>query len=199
VAFRSFVHNLKHLARLETAETQTTQRERDAIARYARGKLRVVEIGVFEGVNTAVLARAIDPRGELFAIDPNFPGRLGVCWGELVARREVQRSGAAERVRFVTALSTQAATQLQGTFDCVFVDGDHSRPGVEADWRDWSPRVRSEGLILMHDTHVPAHNPAVAHYGSHLYFEEAIRHDPRFRIVEVVDSMTVLQRRAATD
>jgi predicted O-methyltransferase YrrM len=35
--------------------------------------------------------------------------------------------------------------------DFLFVDGDHSESGVEADYRDYAPLVRPGGLIAFHD------------------------------------------------
>jgi predicted O-methyltransferase YrrM len=41
--------------------------------------------------------------------------------------------------------------------DFLFIDGDHSSQGVEADWRDYSPLVRKGGLIAFHD--IVEHQP----------------------------------------
>jgi hypothetical protein len=41
---------------------------------------------------------------------------------------------------------------------------------------------------------VPDHDPSVAELGSHQFFESEIRHDPRFVLLEQVDSLSVLQR-----
>jgi len=35
--------------------------------------------------------------------------------------------------------------------DFLFIDGDHTEPGVEADYRSFSPLVRPGGLIAFHD------------------------------------------------
>jgi len=38
-----------------------------------------------------------------------------------------------------------------GQLDFLFIDGDHSREGVWADFRLYSPLVRAGGLIAFHD------------------------------------------------
>ena len=57
---------------LDEANTQTTRDERRAISEYANGKKRAVEIGIYEGVNTCIIAEAIQNEGTLYAIDPFF-------------------------------------------------------------------------------------------------------------------------------
>lgn len=192
---RSALHFALYFAGFNLAETQTTLAEQDAILRHAAGRKRLVEIGVYEGFTTRRLAEAMAPDGELFAIDPFLVGRLGVAWGKWIAHHEVRSVRAPKRIHFVRAFSYDANRQIPGEFDFVFVDGVHSLKGIERDWADWSGRICHEGCIALHDSIPPAYNPAVAQLGSCAYFESAIRHDPRFEIVDQVDSLSVLRRR----
>ena len=192
----AIAHFLKYSIGLEKANSQTTTVERDAIARWAKGKQRVVEIGVYEGVTTRALAGALDDGAELFGVDPFFRGRLGICWSKPIAHREVSRARPNCKVEFVEQLSFDAADEIMGDFDLVFIDGDHSWDGIRRDWNDWSPRVRPDGIIALHDTRVPAHNPRVQELGSRKFFDEHIVHDSRFKLVEQVDSLSVLRRRS---
>jgi predicted O-methyltransferase YrrM len=190
------LHYMRYAIGTDQAHTQTTQRERDALARYVTGKGRAVEIGVYEGATTALLARAMKTAGggRLYAIDPFYGGRLRVCWSELIARSEIRRRGVNEIVIFVKATSAEAARQLGGEFDFIFIDGDHSLETITQDWRDWSGRIPNEGIVALHDTRVPDHNPAVRDFGAFHYFESHIRSDPRFSLVEQVDSLSVVRR-----
>ncbi len=181
---------------IESANTQTTEAERAALVQFASGKKRLVEIGVFEGFTTAILLRTIGPDAQLYAIDPFLPGRLGICWGKWIAQREVKKVRPGNRVRFVEMLSHRASRAIEGDFDFVFIDADHSLEGIKQDWRDWSPRVSACGAIALHDTRLPSHNPNVATFGSYQYFEEHIRFDKRFEVVEQVDSLSILIRKA---
>jgi predicted O-methyltransferase YrrM len=193
----SFFHMLRVLAHFDTPNTQTTLAEQQALKRHASGRRRAVEIGVYEGANTRLIADHLEASGVLYAIDPFFSGRLPICWGEIVARSHVRRGQPAGRVEFVKMLSWEAAQQIDGTFDFIFVDGDHSLDGIRRDWNDWAGRVRSGGVIALHDTRVPNHDPSVAELGSHQYYESHIRSDDRFSVCDQVDSLTVLERRAS--
>ena len=75
---------------LAPADTQTTEAERAALARYAKDTRRLVEIGVWHGVTTTILRRVMAADGILFAVDPFFPGRLGFSVQKLIAHGEVR-------------------------------------------------------------------------------------------------------------
>jgi predicted O-methyltransferase YrrM len=193
---KAFQHFLKFLLNIEKAETQTTQAERNCIAKFAKGKKRCVEIGVFEGVTTGTIASVLDADAVLYGVDPFFAGRLGICWGLPIAKRQIAKSHAQCRVELIRMLSCPASKHLHGQFDFIFIDGDHSLKGIQQDWHDWSVRVDDGGIIGLHDTVVPAHNPRVASLGSHQYFVSNIQHDPRFELLEQVDSLSILRRNA---
>jgi predicted O-methyltransferase YrrM len=93
-------------------------------------------------------------------------------------------------------LSWEACDKIDGTFDFVFIDGDHSLDGIRRDWADWSKKVQREGIIALHDTNIPPNESDRSKLGSHKYFQSVIQHDERFRIVEQVDSLSILQRKA---
>ena len=192
---KALIHLIRYRLGLDRAQTQTTQAERDAVARYAAGKFRAAEIGVFEGVTTGVIAQALSEQAELFAIDPFIAGRIGICWGKPIATRESKRGSPKCKLHFVESFSHEAAQRIVGNFDFVFIDGDHSLDGIKRDWEDWSSRIEPNGIIALHDTVVPPHNPNVASLGSHLYFISHIQLDQRFELVEQIDSLSVLKRK----
>ena len=195
---RTLTHFLFYHVGLNRANTQTTAAERDSIAEFARTSRRAVEIGVYEGVTTGTIAAALPKDSVLYAVDPFLAGRAGICWGRAIAKREARRSQPQCSIEFIEAFSHQAVQKLDGMFDFVFIDGDHSWDGISQDWSDWSPRIGENGIIALHDTLVPPHDPSVANLGSHKYFVEHIQHDPRFAIVKQVDSLSILRRISAT-
>ena len=186
---------LRFVSGLGSPRSQTTARERAALQRYSRQKRRGVEIGVYEGVTTCLIAEELAADGVLYSIDPFLRGRLGICWSKLIATVMVRRAGLQRRVRVVEMYSYEAAKCLSGEFDFIFVDGDHSLSGIEKDWADWSGRVSLGGVIALHDTQAVASNSGAAELGSVEFFERHIRHDSRFEIMEKVDSLSVLHRR----
>jgi predicted O-methyltransferase YrrM len=180
---------------MERPHTQTTPSERALIAKYASGAGVAVAIGTYEGVTTCVMAAAISKDGIVYAVDPFLKGRMGICYGRWITRRSLRKKGFLDRVRFIEMFSFEAVKYIDGDIDFIFIDGDHSWEGFQRDWQDWAPKVRLGGGVALHDTSVPPHNPRVADLGSHKYFHEKVKHDPRFEIVDTVDSLNVLRRK----
>ena len=120
---------------LARAETQTSTAERAALSEAARGRRRLVEIGVWHGVTTARLRASMDPEGVLYAVDPFQPGRLGFSMQRVIAVREVGRIGGG-KVHWVRLPGALAAEQIlrEGPVDFIFIDGDHSYEGLRSDW-----------------------------------------------------------------
>ena len=184
---------------LAHAETQTTEAERDSLARHASGKRHLAEIGVWHGVTTCRLRKAMHPQGTLFAVDPYPLGRLGFSAQFVIAHREVAkiRGGTVHWIRKTGAdaardLASNGTTHL----DFVFVDGDHSYEGLRADWEGWSRLLKPGAVIALHDSRSTPARP-IDDAGSVLFTREVIGRDPRFQTIDTVDSLTVLQRLAA--
>ena len=176
------------------AETQTTTRERECLSRHARARRQLVEIGVWHGVTTACLRAAMDPQGELSAVDPYPSGRLGFNMQERIARREAGRV-ARGRVRWLKTTGELAA-RGHAPVDFLFIDGDHSEAGLRADWNAWSGLVMPDGVVALHDSRSTSERQ-IEDAGSVKVTREVILRDPRFELVEVVDSLTVVRRRSS--
>jgi len=187
-----FSHYIAWTIGLAPATTQTTTSERDCLARYAAGRRRVVEIGVWHGVTTKRLRSVMHPEGVLTAVDPFPVGRLGFSVQQQIARREVASVDNGE----VAWLRTTglAAARDHSTVDFVFIDGDHSEQGLLADWQAWSPLVEPGGVVALHDSRSTPER-RIDDAGSVKVTNEVILRDARFAMVDAVDSLTVLRRR----
>jgi predicted O-methyltransferase YrrM len=175
--------------------TQTTELERALLVKYLKGKKKIVEVGVFEGYTTKVLTENADADAKIYGVDPFFKGRIGISWGYRMSRAHNARALKKDRLTFVRTLSTEVGDQIPEKVDFVFIDADHSLDAIIADWSFWSNRIAPGGIIGLHDSIVPAHNPRVANFGSHQYFESTIKHDPRFEVLETADSLAILHHR----
>ncbi len=185
------LHYLGWSLGLSPAVTQTTEAERDCLVRHVRGRSTIVEIGVFEGVTSRRLRQVMAPTGTFFAIDPYRVGRLGVSFHEKIARGELgrERVGTVEWIRTTGAAAIHDPRLAARRVDFVFVDGDHSWAGIESDWNAWSGKVVPGGIMAFHDSR------NTDNAGSQQFTEQVIVHDPRFRVIETQDRLTVIQRR----
>jgi predicted O-methyltransferase YrrM len=176
-------------------ETQTTPAERDALALHARGRRRVAEIGVWHGVTTRLLRAVIHPDGVYFAIDPYPPGRLGFSMQRVIARRGVNRvrNGRVEWLRTTGVAAAAHPLVVAAPIDFLFIDGDHTFDGLRGDWEAWADRIAVGGVVALHDSRSTPERP-IADAGSVRYTADVIRPDPRFRLLEEVESLTLLER-----
>lgn len=195
---RVMTHFLLWAVRLSKPESQTSLTERKCLARYAAGKRRLVEIGVWEGATTTVLRRAMASDGILFAVDPYPVGRLGFSAPQVIAHKELA-TVCNGTVKWLRSTGEQAAFELSQNremlVDFVFIDGDHSYDGLRIDWEAWSPLVERGGIVALHDSRSSAGRP-IDDAGSAIYTREVILTDPRFKVVEFADTLTILSRRS---
>jgi predicted O-methyltransferase YrrM len=133
-----------------------TPDEAALLARLAAGRRRAVEIGVYEGSSAVVLAASLPPDATLHLVDPFTGNALRAGWRategatrRVVARAVRERGG--PRVVWHAVTSAEAAAQWNDSVDLVFVDGDHTRAGAQADWESFSPWVEPGGVVIFHD------------------------------------------------
>jgi predicted O-methyltransferase YrrM len=127
------------------------------LAELARGRRRVVEIGVGEGASAIVLCDALEPGAELHLVDPfaRHPNarREGAAATEWATRRVVERAARTNgpRVQWHVDFSASVAERWTLPLDLVAIDGDQSEIGVTKDWELWHAFVVEGGAVLFHD------------------------------------------------
>ena len=196
---RVLTHFLLWHAGLAPAETQTSDAERARLVRHAANRKRLVEIGVWHGVTTQLLRAAMAPDGILYAVDPFPPGRLRFSAQRYIAHREVDRVKNGT-VRWEQTTGDSMAQQYRARngdpVDFIFIDGDHSYRGLEADWTAWHDLVAVGGVVGLHDSR-PTDARPIGDAGSVRFTDEVIARDPLFERIDAVDTLTIVRRRAA--
>jgi hypothetical protein len=194
--------------------TMHSSAEAQIIARLARGRRRVVELGVYEGSSAVVLCSVLGPASELHLIDP-FVDATG--WAlppdarpvEGATRRAVaraQRRGGHDgrggpAVHWQIARSQDAGRAWKGgETDLVFIDGDHSPEGCREDFEVWSPHLAADGAIAFHDARdgVPGGHGSIGPTSVvDALFRDGGELAAQWRISEEVDSLVVVVRSRA--
>jgi len=65
--------------------------------------------------------------------------------------------------------------------------------GLRDEWESWSPLVAPGGVMAIHDSRASGKNTADS--GSVRYTNDVVVGDPRFEVIDTMDSLTVLRRR----
>ena len=123
---------------------------------------RIVEIGSYRGRSAIVFATAAPDETELLAIDPHAGNDRGpqqihgtVDEGNSdhsAFLANLERAGAANRVRHVRLPSQEALGAIEGPVDLLYVDGAHRYRPARDDIVRWGARVAPGGTMLIHDS-----------------------------------------------
>jgi hypothetical protein len=80
-------------------------------------------------------------------------------------------------------------------FDFIFIDGDHSLEGVLTDCRLWLPRLKTGGLLAMHDCRMNRPGGAMFHTGPSVVADDLIFGRPdKWQIVDEVFSLLLARK-----
>lgn len=121
------------------------------------GPQAVLEIGTARGGTLFLWTRLAQKNALIVSID--LPG--GKFGGGYSARRSTlyrRFAGKGQKLHLLRGDSHEQSMLvhtkklLKGTpIDLLFIDGDHTYEGVKKDWEQYSPLVRSGGLVVFHD------------------------------------------------
>ncbi len=137
------LHTMMTLAERKTLESIVARKKPEV----------AVEIGSWKGASTTIIARH---SGVVYAIDP-FTGAPDSWEVHSAARHDVLkvfrnnlRIMGISNVIPIVGKSADVFNVFGRCVDFVFIDGDHTRPGILADLR-WREKLRFGGVICGHD------------------------------------------------
>ncbi len=126
----------------------------------------IVEIGSHQGRSAIALARGSlsGSRADVFAVDPHepFKGLYGGTFGPADRQafyRHIADAGVGEIVRLISLPGPVAAKSFNRPVALLFIDGDHSLPGVTADFDAWSAHLQPRALVAFDDATDPQAGP----------------------------------------
>jgi predicted O-methyltransferase YrrM len=196
---RHSIEFLRYLMGLRGPRTALTAAETEQLRALGAGATIAIEVGVYEGATSAVLAAALAPTGTLYLVDPFFldvrlERWLGFSFTGYVARRSVRRWP--ERTRFERATSLQAARSLAlpGPADLIFIDAVHSYEAVRDDLHAWAPKLKPEGVLAFHDSRCCSARPDLTPETGPVRLLDEVRRGLHgaWRVVAEADSLTAI-------
>ena len=187
---KALAHFVRFVIGVDQPDSQVTERELSLLRKYASESRTIVEIGCYEGKTSAALAEASPHLETLYSVDPFLRGRLGICYGELIARMHCRRRGV-KNIEFIKAFSHEAAPSFGVPIDFLFIDADHRYESVKRDSDDWFEKVRIGGVIALHDCKVAGNRRE--HLGSMTFYEQDLPRITSVEEIDGVDSLVILR------
>lgn len=120
-----------------------------------------VEIGTARGEGAYYLLDKCPNISKLYTIDPykEYRDWVGIIPQEQlnryedIAKRNLSKFG--DKVEFIKTPSSEAKSRFQdNSLDFVFIDGDHSKNEVINDLLNYYPKLKSHGIIAIHDNNI---------------------------------------------
>lgn len=159
-----------YIAIARTIPSWTRDEEAIELARASRAlptDAVIVELGSFLGCSTVLLAggRRVAGSGRMHSVDPfdaSGDAFSAPVYNAVRARlagtlreeydRNVDRAGLTGLVTAHVGRAEDVATNWALPVDMLFMDGDHSRDGVQAAYDAWMPFLKIGGLLALHST-----------------------------------------------
>ena len=131
-----------------------------------------VEIGVYRGEHAQEIMSTIQPN-KLFLVDTwNYMGDKDTlpCNQEDL-RIAKQIVGSFPNIIFIEKTSKDASNDfIDGLFDFIYIDAEHSYESVKQDLISWMPKVKNGGVIAGHDIRVDGVKKAVSEITQNFFF-----------------------------
>jgi len=163
---------------------------RDAIKdRLSQKRLLGVEIGVLNGETSGFFLNEFSNL-DLIGIDPIIPDSMEAS---LIGNLEIIQANIkanASRWTFHHNYSYNVVDQFDdSSVDFIFIDGDHTYPAVEQDYSLYFPKIKTNGLIFLHDSRM-FRGGANFHVGSSQFADFIIANDSRIELIGEAFSLT---------
>jgi len=110
-----------------------------------------VEIGSYIGASSLMIAKGLNADSELYCVDTwENDAMTEGNWDTFVEFKK-NTGLVANKIVMGRSNSADAAKKFEDTIDFLFLDGDHSYEGVKKDVDAWLEKLKSGGIITMHD------------------------------------------------
>ncbi len=122
------------------------------LARSLKESSTGVEIGSYTGASSVMIGKGMRGGGRLYCVDTWENDGMTEGKRDTFETFKENIKGLEGIVTPLRGRSVDVAASFETPLDFLFIDGDHSYEGVKADVDAWFGKLKSGGIIVMHDT-----------------------------------------------
>jgi predicted O-methyltransferase YrrM len=111
----------------------------------------VVEIGSYIGASSIFIAKALSDDSKLYCIDTWQNDAMTEGNWDSYTEFSKNIKSVKNKIIKIRQTSVEAGINFNEMIDLIFIDGDHSYEGVKKDIDIWFPKLKTGGIIIMHD------------------------------------------------
>jgi predicted O-methyltransferase YrrM len=134
--------------------TYTTSNELFKLYDLAKGLKNnsvALEIGSYIGASSLMIAKGLKKTSRLICVDTWQNDAMSEGNWDSYKVFHSNTTSVAKRIETMRMTSAEAGVVFNDQLDFLFLDGDHSYEGVKMDFDIWFPKLKSGGIIAMHD------------------------------------------------
>lgn len=123
-----------------------TQKELDCLLAQIKPEMKViVELGCYAGGATVAMANKVAEDAKIYAVD------VFAINGSHIREMTVERFKKYPSITLLEQTTNQASAEFFQPIDFLFIDADHQDDSIQADLKNWLPKVKVGGIVAFHD------------------------------------------------
>jgi predicted O-methyltransferase YrrM len=111
----------------------------------------IVEIGSYTGASTLMIGKGLKKGSKLYCIDTWKNDAMTEGYYDTFEIFKKNTHPIREKIIIIKSKSTDQSIKFKKEIDLLFIDGDHSYEGVKKDFDIWFKKLKTDGIIIMHD------------------------------------------------
>lgn len=170
--------------------TGLAQAEADLFAKILAGVGGLgVEIGCLEGFSSTVILNSSNLR--LVSIDPLVADSMEPSLKANESRLWRNMADFGDRWLLMKDYSHNVSQTWVENLDFLFIDGDHTPEAVARDYDQWTPFLKTGGILAIHDSRMFRPGGAKFHPGPSRLASDRIYDKPQWKVIGEAFSLTV--------
>lgn len=111
-----------------------------------------VEIGSYTGASSLMIGKGLNSESKLYCVDTWENDAMTEGNWNSYNDFKINTHQISDKIVAIKSNSIDAAKNFNDKIDFLFIDGDHSYEGVKADADVWFEKLKSGGILIMHDS-----------------------------------------------